>query len=313
VNTILYADAETAAPRPEGVAFCRKLNTMMSTRFPDVMTIADASGSAANVTAFADGGLGFTMNLNKGWTNDVLSYHATPPESRSAHHRDLTFSLMYAFREHYMLPISHSEVSQGKRSLLDKMPGDYWQKFAACRALLGYMMTHPGKKMLFMGCEIGEFREWSCREPLEWFLLDYDQHAALQQYVAELNHLYLKTPALHESDDSWSGFRWIDADNSRQSVLSFRRIDARGREVIVVINFTPAAYENYCVGVPDAGVYEEIFNSDDPRFGGSGVINEGTLRTRPERLHNLPDTLNFRLPPLGVAIFRCRRKQPRKK
>ena len=174
------------------------------------------------------------------------------------------------------------------------------------------MMTHPGKKMLFMGCEIGEFREWSCREPLEWFLLDYDQHAALQQYVAELNHLYLSIPALHEIDDSWEGFRWIDADNAEQSVISYRRIDNRGRELVVVVNFTPARYEHYCVGVPDAGVYEEIFNSDDIRFGGSGMINSDPIRTRPERRHRLPDTLCFRLPPLSACIFRCRRKQPRR-
>ena len=260
-----------------------------------------------------DEGLGFDMKWNMDWVDASLEYASLDNAFKISRTDKLIYPITYRARERYMLSISHDEVVHTKRSFLDKMSGDYWQKFAACRALLGYMMTHPGKKMLFMGCEIGEFREWSCREPLEWFLLDYDQHAALQQYVAELNHLYLKTPALHESDDSWSGLRWIDADNSRQSVLSFRRIDERGREVIVVINFTPAAYENYCVGVPDAGVYEEIFNSDDPRFGGSGVINEGTLRTRPERLHNLPDTLNFRLPPLGVAIFRCRRKQPRKK
>lgn len=313
VGTLLYPNGAGNVPDPAGVAFFRKLNTMMNTRFPDVMTVADATGEAANVTTFADGGLGFTVKWNTGWTNDVLAYHAVPHEGRRDRHRDLTFSMMYAFRERYMLSVSHSEVSGGKKSLLDKMPGDYWQKFAGCRALLGLMMTHPGKKMLFMGCEIGQFREWKYREQVEWFLLDYDQHAALQLYVAELNHLYLETPALHEIDDSWAGFRWIDADNAEQSVISFRRIDERGREVIVVINFTPTAYENYCVGVPDAGVYEEIFNSDDARFGGSGVINEGTLRTRPERLHNLPDTLNFRLPPLAVTVFRCKRKQPRKK
>ncbi|MBQ7322298.1 MAG: 1,4-alpha-glucan branching protein GlgB [Clostridia bacterium] len=311
VSAMLGADTDGKGASPEAVAFFRKLNTMMSTRFPDVMTIAEASGEHGKVTSFADGGLGFTMQWNMGWMNDTLSYVALPFAARGEHHRKITFSMMYSFREQYMLPVSHDEVERGKRSLLDRMPGDYWQKFAGCRALLGYMMTHPGKKLLFMGCEIGQFREWRHDDQVEWFLTDYDQHAALQQYVAELNHLYLQTPALHEIDDSWAGFRWIDPDNGEQSVLSYRRIDGKGRELVVVINFTPRAYENYCVGVPDAGVYEEIFNSDDRRFGGGGVTNTAPIRTRPERLHGLPDTLNFRLPPLGMAIFRCRRKQPR--
>lgn len=312
VDEILYPDGGEV-PSPAGISFFRKLNTMMNTRSPGVMTLADTTRAGCNLTTFADGGLGFSLAWNRGWANDVLSYHATSPASRRTRHRSLTFSMMYSFRERYMLPLSHHEVAAGRGSLLDRMPGDHWQKFAGCRALLGYLMTHPGKKLLFMGCELGLFREWRCDEELEWFLLDFEHHAALQQYVAELNHLYLDTPALHEIDGSWAGFRWIDADNSAQSILSFRRIDERGREVIVVINFTPTAYEHYSVGVPDAGVYEEIFNSDDRRYGGSGVTNEGTLRTRPERLHNLPDTLTFRLPPLGIAMFRCRRRQPRKR
>jgi 1,4-alpha-glucan branching enzyme len=295
----------------EGLAFLRRLNTMMSTRHPDVLMIAESLGETVNLTTFADGGVGFDMGWNGGWMHDVPSYFTLPFDARCRHHRALTFSMMYAFREHYLLACHHDAAALG--SMHDRMAGDEWQKFAGCRALLGYMMTHPGKKMLFMGEEIGARGAWHGDRGIDWSLTDREEHAALQRYVAELNHLYLTTPALHETDDSWAGFAWIDADNHRQSVISFRRIDERGREVIVVINFTPTAYENYCVGVPDAGVYEEIFNSDDRRFGGSGVINEGTLRTRPERLHNLPDILNFRLPPLGMAIFRCRRKQPRKK
>lgn len=295
----------------EGLAFLRRLNTMMSTRHSDVLMIAESLGETVNLTTFADGGVGFDMGWNGGWMHDVPSYFTLPFDARCRHHRALTFSMMYAFREHYLLACHHDAAALG--SMHDRMAGDEWQKFAGCRALLGYMMTHPGKKMLFMGEEIGARGAWHGDREIDWSLTDREEHAALQRYVAELNHLYLTTPALHETDDSWAGFAWIDADNHRQSVISFRRIDERGREVIVVINFTPTAYENYCVGVPDAGVYEEIFNSDDRRFGGSGVINEGTLRTRPERLHNLPDILNFRLPPLGMAIFRCRRKQPRKK
>jgi 1,4-alpha-glucan branching enzyme len=173
------------------------------------------------------------------------------------------------------------------------------------------MMTHPGKKLLFMGCEIGQFREWSHREPIEWFLLDFEQHAAFQQYVAELNHLYLSTPALFEIDDSWDGFRWIDADNASQSVLSYRRIDSRGREIVVVVNFADKTYENYCIGVPDPGIYEELFNSDARQLGGGGRVNSAPIRTRPERMHHLPDTLSFKLPPLSMLVFRCCRKQPR--
>ena len=306
----LYIDAGDPANTPS-YEFLRRLNTMMSSRHPDVMMIAGGSGELSNLTSYADGGPGFFMRTNTGFTNDVLRYHATAPAERHARHRDVTFSLMYSFRERYILPISHHEVMAGKGSLLDRMPGDYLEKFAGCRALLGYMMTHPGKKLLFMGCEIGRFREWSFREQVEWFLLDYDQHAALQQYVAELNHLYLSVPALYEIDDSWEGFRWIDADNAKQSVLSYRRIDTRGREVVVVTNFGSKTYENYGIGVPDPGVYEEIFNSDAKRFGGEDRINPNPIRTKPERLHGLPDTLQFTLPPLSMLIFRCRRKQPR--
>lgn len=296
----------------EAIAFFRKFNSVMRERFPDVLTIAEESGDYGNLTSFADGGLGFSMKWNMGWMNDALAYSALDPVYRKYHHDKVTFSLMYAFHEKYMLPISHDEVVHGKKSLLDKMPGDYWQKFAGCRAFLGYMMTHPGKKLLFMGCEIGQFREWAYEDQVEWFLLDYDAHAAMQQYVAELNHLYLSTPALYEIDDSWDGFRWIDADNSEQSVITYRRIDKKGREIMVIVNFTPMARENYAIGVPDPGVYEEIFNSDDVRFGGSGVVNTGPLRTRPQPMHGLPDSLSFRLPPLAVTMFRCKRRQPRR-
>ena len=306
----LYLDAGDPK-RTVSFDFLRRINTMMNTRYPDVMMIAGGSGELTGLTTFADGGPGFTMRTNIGFTEDVLRYHATAPDKRRERHRDVTFSLMYSLRERYMLPISHHEVMAGRGSLLDRMPGDYRLKFAGNRALLGYMMTHPGKKLLFMGCEIGQFREWDYRRQVEWFLLDYEQHAALQQYVAELNHLYLSTPALYEIDDSWEGFRWIDADNAAQSVLSYRRIDTRGREVVVVVNFSARTYENYGIGVPDPGVYEEIFNSDASRFGGDGRVNDRPIRTRPERRHNLPDTLFFTLPAQSVLIFRCRRKQPR--
>jgi 1,4-alpha-glucan branching enzyme len=305
-----YVDAGLPG-KGESQEFWRRINTMMSVRHADVLMIAGGVSEATGLTSHANNGPGFSMRTNDGFANDVLQYHAISPSLRANFHKNVTFSLMYTFREHYLLPISHNAVTAGQRSLLDRVPGDYLSKFAASRALLGYMMTHPGKKLMFMGCEIGQFREWNWREPIEWFLLEYDQHAAHQRYVAELNHLYLSTPALYEIDDSWKGFRWIDADNAEQSVLSYRRIDSRGREVIVVVNFADRSYENYSIGVPDPGVYEEIFNSDAIRFGGEGRVNDAPIRTRPERLHQLPDTLNFTLPPLSVLVFRCRRRQPR--
>ena len=305
-----YMDAG-GSERATSREFLRRLNTMMNTRYPDVLMIAAGAGATGGLTTFSDGGPGFSMRDNVGFTNDVLQYHATAPERRCDLHKNVTFSLVYSFRERYLLPILHNAVAVGQRSLLDRMPGGYTEKFAGCRALLGYMMTHPGKKLLFMGCEIGQFREWSHREPIEWFLLDFEQHAAFQQYVAELNHLYLSTPALFAIDDSWDGFRWIDADNASQSVLSYRRIDSRGREVVVVVNFADKTYENYCIGVPDPGIYEELFNSDARQFGGGGRVNSAPIRTRPERMHHLPDTLSFKLPPLSMLVFRCCRKQPR--
>jgi len=252
--------------------------------------------------------LGFDMKWNMGWMNDTLSYAAMDPIYRKYHHEKMTFSLTYAFSERYVLPISHDEVVHGKRSFLDKMSGDYWQKFAGARAFMGYMMTHPGKKLTFMGNEMGQFREWDYAGQIEWFLLDYEAHAKLQHYAAELNQLYLATPPLWQIDDSWEGFRWIDADNREQSILSYRRIDRKGKEVIVLINFTPVAREEFLLGVPVSGVYEEIFNSDREEFGGSGVINTGELRCTGQPWNWLADSIRLRVPPLGMTMVRCKRK-----
>ena len=208
-----------------------------------------------------------------------------------------------------MLPISHDEVVHGKKSFLDRMSGDYWQKFASARAFYGYMMTHPGKKLFFMGSEIGQFREWDYEGQIEWFLLDYAAHAKFQHYVSELNHLYLETPALWQIDDSWQGFQWIDADNREQSIISYRRIDRKGKELLILINFTPVARENFLLGVPDAGVYEEIFNSDDERFGGSGVINTGDLATTGQPWNYSTDSIRLRVPPLGMTVLRCKKRR----
>mgnify|MGYP004513362631 FL=1 len=293
----------------EAIAFFRKLNSCIKEKHPDVLMIAEESTAWANVTTFDGGGLGFDMKWNMGWMNDTLSYAQTDPVYRKYHHDQLTFSLTYAFSEKFVLPISHDEVVHGKKSFLDKMSGDYWQKFASARAFLAYMMTHPGKKLLFMGCEFGQFREWDYASGIEWFMLDYESHAKLQRYTAELNHFYLENPPLWECDDSWGGFQWIDADNRDQSIVSYRRIDRAGKELIVLINFTPVVREKFLLGVPYSGVYEEIFNSDAVDFGGSGVCNPDALKTTGKAWNGCPDSLHLEVPPLGAVILRCRRKR----
>ena len=200
-----------------------------------------------------------------------------------------------------------------KKSLLDRMPGDYWQKFAGTRVFLAYMMTHPGKKLLFMGCEIGQFREWDYAGQTEWFLLDYDSHAKLQLFAAELNHLYLASHELWERDMSWEGFEWIDADNRDQSLLTFLRRAANGDELLVLLNFTPNAYEDYRVGVPASAVYRELISSDDVRYGGSGVHNEGEIAAEDTPWNGREYSVTLRVPPLGALILRRERLLPAKK
>ena len=261
----------------EAIAFFRKLNSHMRGAYPDVLMIAEESTAFGNVTRFDNGGLGFSFKWNMGWMNDILSYIEMDPIYRKYHHEKTNFSLMYSFGESYILPISHDEVVHGKKSLLDKMFGDYRQKFDATRAFLTYMMTHPGKKLMFMGCEIGQFREWDFEGQIEWFLLDYDSHAALQYFCAELNHFYLENPPLYEIDGSWDGFDWIEPNDRERSILSYRRLDKKGNELIVVVNFTPVVYRDYLLRLPSGNVYEEVLNSDEKRFGGEGNVNEGKL------------------------------------
>jgi 1,4-alpha-glucan branching enzyme len=295
----------------EAIAFFRKLNSHIKGAYPDVLTIAEESTAWGNVTTFDNGGLGFDMKWNMGWMNDTLSYAQVDPLYRKYEHEKTTFSLTYSFSEKYVLPISHDEVVHGKKSFLDRMSGDYWQKFASTRAFMGYMMTHPGKKLMFMGGEIGQFREWDYEGQIEWFLLNYEAHAKIQRFSAELNHLYLKTPALWQIDGSWDGFKWIEADNRDQSILTYRRIDAAGKEVIVLINFTPVTYEDYRIGVPEAGTYKELISSDDTRYGGSGVVNDGTLKSDAVPWNGLENSVRLRVPPLGVTILKCARRAPK--
>ncbi len=293
----------------EAIAFFQKLNGWLEGKYPDVMMIAEESTAWANVTKFADGGLGFDAKWNMGWMNDTLEYITKDPLFRKYEHKKMTFALTYSFNEKYVLSVSHDEVVHGKKSLIDKMWGDYWQKFAGVRAYLGFMMTHPGKKLLFMGSEFGQFIEWKYDDQLDWFLLDYESHSKLQHYVSSLNHLYLKTPAMWQQDDSWDGFKWIDADNRDQSIFSYRRIDGKGNEYIVLLNFTPVVREDFLLGVPVAGVYEEVFNSDAAEFGGSGVVNIGELKSTGKAWNYLPDSIRLRVPPLGMTILKCKRKK----
>ncbi len=290
----------------EGIAFLKKLNEEVFKRFPEALMIAEESTAWPLVSRPTYlGGLGFNYKWNMGWMNDILEYIAKDPIHRKFHHNLITFSFMYAFSENFILPLSHDEVSHGKKSLLDKMPGDYWQMFANVRALLGFMMAHPGKKLIFMGAEFGQFIEWNCSQGLDWHLLDYPKHRKLWEYTKALNHFYLKNKALWELDFTWEGFEWIDPHDGEQSVISFLR---RGKDkddfLIAVTNFTPVVREPYRVGVPELGDYKEVFNSDDQAWGGSGQLNLKKLAAENLPWHSQRYSIELKLPPLGTIFLR---------
>ncbi|MBQ3483747.1 MAG: 1,4-alpha-glucan branching protein GlgB [Clostridia bacterium] len=297
----------------EAMAFFRKLNAHIRGAHPDVLMIAEESTAWGNLTSLENGGLGFSLKWNMGWMNDTLAFAECDPIFRKHEHERLTFSLTYAFGEKYVLPISHDEVVHGKKSFLDRMPGSYEQKFAGARLFLAYMMTHPGKKLLFMGSEYGPFREWDFENELEWFMLDYEMHAKMQAFTAALNHFYLAHPALYRDDGWWSGFSWIDADNRDQSVVSYRRIAPDGRELVVILNFTPVQRENFRVGLPHRGLWREVLCSDDAAYGGTGICNAGNIRTEDIGMHGMAQSATLTLPPLGALILECRRKNPKRK
>ncbi len=287
----------------EAIEFLRKLNDTLVNEYPGVLLFAEDSSTHPGVTRpVSEGGLGFHFKWNMGWMNDTLEYMKLDPIYRSYHHDKMTFAMMYAFSERFVLSLSHDEVVHGKLSLIGRMPGDYEQKFANLRNLMCWQMFHPGKKLLFMGSEFAQFIEWRFNEPLEWFLLDYPMHACMQRFVRDLNAFYLDQAPLWALDDSWEGFRWIDANNAGYSVFSFRRIDADGRELICVLNMTPHCHEYFSLGVTQPGVYEEIFNSDRARYGGQGRRN-APVKAYEELCFDLPYKITFQLPGLTSLVF----------
>ncbi|TWT98500.1 1,4-alpha-glucan branching protein GlgB [Stieleria varia] len=290
----------------EAIDFLREFNTVVHEKFPGVVTAAEESTAWPGVSRPTyDGGLGFTYKWNMGWMNDSLEYFHKEPIHRKHHQNDLTFSLIYAFTENFMLPLSHDEVVHGKGSLISQMPGDMWQKFANLRLLYSYMWTHPGKKLLFMGGELGQWNEWNEDDGPDWLLLDFDTHRGIQQCVSDLNRIVNENPALHELDFSHEGFEWIDCMNAEDSVLVYMRKGMEGAAPIVVCcNFTPVVRRSYPVGVPEAGFWKEIFNSDSEAYGGSNMGNYPGRNTRGEGHHGRPESILVDLPPLGVTIFR---------
>jgi 1,4-alpha-glucan branching enzyme len=290
----------------DAIEFLRQLNTTVFHYYPGVMMIAEESTSWALVSKPPYvGGLGFSFKWNMGWMNDYLKYISMDPIYRKYHHNDLTFSFMYAYSENFILVLSHDEVVHGKYSLLGKMPGDYWQKFAGLRVSYGFMYGHPGKKLLFMGSEFGQFSEWNYEQSLDWHLLEYEMHKKLQKYVKDLNTLYKKEKAFYEGDFDSEGFEWIDCNDKDQSVISFIRKDKTGQDVLIfVCNFTPMAYDNYRIGAPYNLFYEELFNSDCKIYGGNSENNLGKIHAQDIGFHNRPYSINLNIPPLSIIILK---------
>ena len=289
----------------EAISFLRMLNESAYRDHPGVQVIAEESTAWPMVSRPTYiGGLGFGMKWKMGWMHDMLKDMHEDPIHRRWHHNELTFSLVYAFTENFMLPLSHDEVVHGKGSLVNKMPGDSWRQFANLRLLFGHMWAHPGKKLLFMGGEFGQRREWNHDDALDWWALLDDSHAGLQRWVEDLNRFYRGEPALYEQDFDGAGFEWIDAQDSEASVLSYLRKAKDGSSVLVVANFTPVPRDNYLVGVPHAGYWAERLNSDATLYGGSGVGNRGGVHSVPVSAHGRYHALNLTLPPLGVLVFK---------
>jgi 1,4-alpha-glucan branching enzyme len=296
----------------EAIDFVKKFNEVSHQYHPGILTVAEESTAWPNVSKPTYlGGLGFSMKWNMGWMHDTLEYFSRDPVYRKYHHNNLTFSLLYAFSENFILPLSHDEVVHGKRSLLDKMPGDMWQKFANLRTLYGFMYGHPGKKLLFMGGEIGQWDEWHFDKSLDWNLLKFEPHRALQKYTKDLNRIYRSEPSLYQLDSEHNGFEWIDFHDVEGSVISFlRRAKSHDDFTVFVCNFTPVPRSNYRTGVPELGFYKEILNSDSSLYGGSNMGNAGGVYADNVRKHHRPYSIKLTLPPLSVLIFKLQKESP---
>ncbi|NMY74873.1 1,4-alpha-glucan branching protein GlgB [Pseudomonas sp. WS 5071] len=289
----------------EAIDFLRHLNDVVALQAPGALMIAEESTAWPGVSQRTDeGGLGFAYKWNMGWMHDSLHYIQQDPVYRAHHHNELSFGLVYAWTERFILPISHDEVVHGKHSLIDKMPGDRWQKFANLRAYLSFMWTHPGKKLLFMGCEFGQWREWNHDQQLDWYLLQYPEHKGVQTLVGDLNRLYRDYPALHDQDDVPQGFQWLIGDDATNSVFAWLRWSKDGQPLLVVANFTPVPREGYRIGVPSAGTWQEVLNSDADTYEGSNYGNGGGVDTDPLPSHGQTHSLALNLPPLGVLILK---------
>jgi len=290
----------------DAIGFLRQLNGEIYSQYPGVQTYAEESTDWPMVSRPNYlGGLGFGMKWDMGWMHDTLEYMSKDPVHRRFHHNNLTFRMLYAFHENFVLPLSHDEVVHGKGSLLGKMPGDDWQKFANLRVLFGYMFAHPAKKLLFMGGEIGQWNEWNHDTSLDWHLVEYPLHQGLQQWVSDLNRLYRNEPPLFERDFEPSGFDWVDCSDTEQSVIGLiRYAESTDDLVLLVCNFTPIPRVNYRIGVPRKGVWNEVLNSDAREYGGSGQGNLGVVEARPIPFHGRSYSLNLTLPPLSVLFFK---------
>jgi 1,4-alpha-glucan branching enzyme len=288
----------------DAMVFLQRMNEAVYRDQPDAQTIAEESTAWPMVSRPTSlGGLGFGMKWNMGWMHDTLNYFANDPIHRKYHHNQVTFSIWYAFNENFVLPLSHDEVVYGKGSLLRRMPGDDWQRFANLRLLFGYMWTHPGKKLLFMGGEFGQWSEWNHDVSLDWHLLEQPLHKQLSLWLGDLNRLLSQRPALHEQDFNAQGFEWIDASDGDQSTLSYLRRSASGDLLAVICNFTPVPRYNYRVGVPVGGRWTEVLNSNAPMYGGSGLGNCGSVDSAPVPSHGRYHSLMLTLPPLGVLVL----------
>jgi 1,4-alpha-glucan branching enzyme len=294
----------------EAITFLKEMNEVVYSQFPDTITIAEESTSWTGVSRPTYlGGLGFGQKWMMGWMHDTLNYFKQDSIHRQYHQNEITFSIMYAFTENFMLPLSHDEVVHGKGSLLGRMPGDEWKRFANLRLLFSYMYTHPGSKLLFMGAEFGQSSEWNHEKSLDWHLLKYDLHHGVQKLIRDLNHLYKTECGLYLHAFDQKGFQWIDYSDRENSVIIFQRQAEEKEDLLIVIcNFTPEVRYHYRVGVSYRGQWKEILNSDDSKYGGSGVLNHGLLATSPVKYHSRDYSISLTLPPLALTVLKLERE-----